>query len=100
MAKRSYNRRSDEQLITDLQDKIKRVEARMQAKQRTDAPVLKEVSKVNRVLKRFAQLAMDHDRGDLSNMAIAFLSGLERAALELPQRKNGRTRAKRENASA
>jgi len=100
MAKRSYNRRSDEELIQDLQDKIKRVEARMQAKKRTDAPVLKEVTKVARNLKKFAQVALDHDRGDLSNMTLAFISGLERAADEIPDKPKRRSRGRRESASA
>jgi hypothetical protein len=100
MSKRSYNRRSDEELINDLQDKIRRVEARMQAKDRADAPVLKEVTKVHRTLKKFAQLATDHGRGDLSNMTMAFLSGLDRAAHEMPPKSNGKARPRREGASA
>lgn len=99
MAKRTYNRRSDEELIQDLQDKIKRVEARMQAKDRADAPVLKEVTKVNRTLKKFAQVALDHGREDLSNMTLAFISGLDRASQELPKKPAGRPRSKRESAS-
>ena len=98
MAKRSYNRRSDEQLITDLQDKIRKVEARMVAKQREDAPVLKEVKKLNRNLRKFAQMAVDHERGDLSNMTLAFLAGLERAAVEVPETAP-KSRSRRENAS-
>lgn len=84
MAKRSYNRRTDEQLINDLQGKIQRVEARIAARDREDAPVLKEIPKVGRALKRFAQLATDHGRGDVSNMTMAFLSGLERTAEDIP----------------
>ncbi|MFT7668855.1 MAG: hypothetical protein ACI8X5_001555 [Planctomycetota bacterium] len=97
MAKRSYTRRSDEQLISDLQDKLKRVEARVEARERPDAPVLKEITKVSRTLQRFAQLATDCDRGDLSNMTLAFLSGLERAATDFPIKK---PKGRRENISA
>jgi len=93
MAKRSYNRRTDEQLISDLREKIYRVEQRIAARERTDAPVLKEITKVGRTLKKFAQLAADHDRGDLSNMTLAFLSGLTRSAEELPEKKPRRPRA-------
>lgn len=98
MAKRSYTRRSDEQLILELQEKLKRVEKRIEAKQRADAPVLKEVSKLTRALRRFAQVATDHDRIDLANMTLAFQSGLDRAANELPKKASSRNR--RENASA
>jgi hypothetical protein len=87
MAKRSYNRRTDSQLIGELQDKIKRVEARIAAREREDAPVLKEIIKVNRALKKFAQIATDHERSDISNMTLAFLSGLERTTRELPRKK-------------
>ncbi len=91
MAKRSYNRRSDSELINELQEKIKRVEARISARDREDAPVLKEMAKVNRALKKFAQVATDHERRDISNMTIAFLSGLERTAMELPGKNRKKT---------
>ena len=87
MAKRSYNRRSDNELIVELQEKIRRVEARIAARDRADAPMLKELSKVTRSLKKFAQIATDHGRNDVSNMTVAFLSGLERTAMELPAKK-------------
>jgi hypothetical protein len=87
MAKRSYNRRSDSELIDELQDKIRRVKARIAARDREDAPMLKEMAKVTRSLKKFAQTATDHGRNDVSNMTIAFLSGLERTAMELPGKK-------------
>jgi hypothetical protein len=99
MAKRTYNRRSDEELIQDLHQKLKRVEARMNAKHRADAPVLKEITKVSRTLKRFAQTALDYGREDLSNMTVAFISGLNRAGEELPKKAAQRPRSKRENAS-
>jgi molecular chaperone GrpE (heat shock protein) len=85
MAKRKYTRRTDEELIEELQDKIKKVQERMEAKQRKDSAVLKELPKVQRALKRFAQLAVDHGREDLSNSTLAFLAGLERAAQTPPE---------------
>lgn len=100
MAKRSYHRRSDEELIADLQEKIKLVEQRMQSKTRADAPVLKEVTKVGRNLRKFAQLAVDHGRDDLSNMTLAFLAGLQRAAEDLPEGTEPRARRRREAAES
>ena len=99
MAKRSYHRRTDEELIADLQAKIKLVEQRIQAKTRTDAPVLKEITKVGRNLRKFAQMAVDHGRDDLSNMTLAFLAGLQRAAEELPEEPEPRTKRRRDAAS-
>lgn len=93
MAKRSYRRRSDEELIAELQEKIKTVEQRLQAKTRPDAELLKQVPKVGRTLKKFAQEATDNGRDDISNMTLAFLAGLQRAAEELPEeqpKKRGR----------
>ena len=85
MAKRSYNRRSDEELIEDLQERIKKIEGRLQARQRPDARVLKELPKVKRSMARFAQLCMDHQRNDLSNSIVAFLATLENQAKQLPE---------------
>ena len=80
MAKRSYNRRTDEELISALEDQIKQIEERKQAKLRRDSPVLKEVPKIKRKLGSFAQLCMDHDRNDLVNTVMAFLATLESQA--------------------
>lgn len=84
MGKRSYNRRTDEQIIGDLQDRIKKIENRLEARKRKDSPVLKEIPKVKRMLGRFAQVCVDHERGDLSNTALAFLATLERQARQVP----------------
>ncbi len=62
--------------------KLQRVQARVEARDRPDAPVLKEVTKLNRSLRRFTQVAADGGRDDLVNMVEAFGSGLGRAAEE------------------
>ena len=90
MAKRSYNRRSDEQIIGDLQNKISKIEARLEARQRKDSPVLKDIPKVKRTLAKFAQLCMDHHRKDLSNTVMAFLSTLEVQARQVPEHARSR----------
>ncbi len=84
MSKRKYTRRTDEQLIQDLQDKIKTVKTRMESKKRKDSPVMKELPKVQRSLRKFAQIALDNGREDLANSSTAFLAGLERAAKTVP----------------
>lgn len=90
MAKRSYNRRSDDKVIGDLQAKIDRIEARLVARQRKDSPVLKEIPKVKRQLAKFAQLCMDHDRKDLANTVMAFLSTIDVQARQSPEGSNAR----------
>jgi hypothetical protein len=94
MAKRKYLRRSDEELIADLEGKIRQVQQRMESKQRRDSAVLKELPKIQRSLRRFAQLATDHGREDLSNSTIAFLAGLERAAQSAPETPGPRRRGR------
>lgn len=77
MAKRSYNRRSDDQLIADYEAKIRELEERMKTTERVDAPVIKELPKLKKQMARFSQLAMDHGRADLSNSILAFLTTFE-----------------------
>ncbi len=78
-SKRKYNRRSDEERIAELESKIALIKDRVEAKKRRDSPVLKELPKIQRSLKRFAQLAREHGREDISNSATAFSAGLERS---------------------
>ena len=78
--KRKYTRRTDEERIAELESRIHEIKERLEAKKRRDSPVLREVPKVQRVLRKFAQLALDHGREDLSNSTTAFDAGLERAA--------------------
>lgn len=80
MEKRTYTRRTDEDRIQELNDKIERLKSRLESKQRKDSPVLREMTKVQRVLRKFAQTALDHGREDLANSTQAFAAGLDRAA--------------------
>ena len=79
MPKRTYHRRSDEERISELNAKIEKLKSRLEMKQRKDTPVLKEMTKVQRVLRKFAQTALDHGREDLANSTTAFAAGLDRA---------------------
>lgn len=75
---RKYNRRSDEERIAELERRIADVKARQAAREKKDDPVLREIPKLQRRLRKLAQLAMDHDRADISNSIQAFNAGLER----------------------
>ena len=92
--KRAYTRRSDEQRIAELQAKISSIQTKLAQKERTDAPLLKEIPRVQRRLRKFAQKALDFGRADLANSVLAFVAGLERAAdVEAsPARRSRRTR--------
>jgi len=81
--KRSYNRRSDTERIAALQAKISHLQQKLEGRQRTDLAVVREVPKLQKKLREFAQLANDNARADIANSTIAFIAGLERM-LESP----------------
>lgn len=77
--KRKYNRRSPEQRIAELEAKIQEIKQRAAAKKKKQTdPVVKDIPRVQNRLRKFAQLAVDHDRMDLSNSTMAFVAQLER----------------------
>jgi hypothetical protein len=78
MSKRSYNRRSSEQIIADLQAQIDLQKEKIEAKAKANDPVLKEIPKVRRQLRKFAQLSNDGGRKDIGNSVLAFLTSLDR----------------------
>ena len=94
MSKRQYKRRTEDEKIQALTDKIEELKRRMERKQRKDGPVFKELRKVQKVLFQFASTAEQCERSDLSMMTQAFLAGLERASgkipEETPERRRGR----------
>lgn len=85
MTKRSYSRRSDEEIINDLEDRIRQLEKRMVAKQRPDATLLREFPKVKKYLAKFSQTCMDNGRSDLANSILAFMTTFELQAKEIPE---------------
>lgn len=89
-AKRSYRRRTDEERIADLEAKIQDIRTRQKQKERRTSPVLQEIPKVQRRLRKFAQMAMDHQRPDIANSTTAFVTALERF---LDAREDTRARA-------
>lgn len=90
MAKRTYTRRSEDERIAELNAKIEKIKQRLEMKQLKDSPVMREMAKVQRVLRKFAQTALDHGRADLANSTQAFAAGLDRSlgvTLEPPKRR-------------
>lgn len=84
MTKRKYHRRSDDELIADYESKIDLLQKRMQAPEREDARVLKDIPRLKRHLAKFSQLCMDSGRADLSNSILAFF-----ITFELQAKRNG-----------
>jgi hypothetical protein len=93
MAKRTYQRRSEDDRIKDLEQKVADLRARMERKQRKDGPVLKEFKKVQKLLQKFAGTAHQHARADIGNMVDAFSAGLERQIDLVPDEPRRRSRA-------
>lgn len=77
-SKRQYRRRSENERILELEERIQALRAKVEAKKRKDSPVLVELPKVGRKLQKFAQLAVDHGRHDIANSTMAFAASLDR----------------------
>ena len=75
---RKYTRRSDSERIAELEARIADIKRRAAAKEKKNDPVLKDIPVVQRRLRKFAQLAIDNERMDLSNSTMAFVAQLER----------------------
>lgn len=90
--RRNYHRRSEDERIADLQEKIQKIKSRAEMKERKGSPVLREMTKLQRTLRKFAQTALDHGRSDLALSTEAFVAGLDRIANapEQPVRRRGR----------
>ena len=76
--RRNYRRRSDDERIADLERRIDELKTKQATKKKLEDPVLKEIPKVQRRLRKFAQFAMDHNRPDIANSATAFTASLDR----------------------
>jgi molecular chaperone GrpE (heat shock protein) len=77
-ATRNYRRRSEDERIEELESRIKELQAKIEAKKRKDEPLLRDIPKLQKRLRKFAQLALDHGRHDIANATIAFDTSLTR----------------------
>jgi hypothetical protein len=81
---RSRKRRDELELIRQLEEKIKAVEARKEKRRkRTESPIWKDFEKLKKQMARFTQLCMDHQRGDIANSVLGFMTVLERQSREV-----------------
>lgn len=80
--KRSYQRRTDDERIADLENRIKSLQQKAEAKaekaSRPDQAVLKSIPRLAKHLRKFADLAMAKGRQDIATSTWAFMAGLER----------------------
>ncbi len=84
MTKRTYTRRTDEEIVAELEAKIAQIKQKQEEKERPDKVVLKELPKFKKKASAIAQVCIDHGRGDVGNSILAFLTVLERQANEQP----------------
>jgi len=89
--KSTYNRRSDEERIADLQSKIAELQRKLVEQQRIDTPVLRKAEKIAKPLRELALVAAQHGRDDVRNSTLAFLAGLSRM-LDTPPEPRRRTK--------
>lgn len=90
VTKRPYNRRTEEEQLRDLQEKVAELKAQAEAKARLDQPVVREWPKAQRALRTFMQVAMDNRREDLAISVQAFLAGIERTLNPEREKRGGR----------
>lgn len=79
--RRSYQRRSSEERVAQLESKIAELKAKRTAREKKSDPILREIHKLQKHLKRFIQLAHDNSRPDIANSAMGFRSMLERTVV-------------------
>lgn len=78
MTKRTYRRRTAEERIAELEAEIEKQKGKIAAREKADDPVLRDVPKLLKRLKAFAQTAHDHGRADIANTTTGYLTALER----------------------
>ena len=88
--KRQYNRRSDDERIAELQSKIEELKRKVDTKHRPDMAVVREIPKIQKRMRAFAQLAANNGREDIANTVVAFIAGIDRmgASVESSKRRS------------
>jgi len=76
---RTHQRRSSDERVADLEKKIADLKARQAAQSKKNDPLVREIRKLLKQLKRFIQLAYDSSRPDIANSALGFRAILDRA---------------------
>lgn len=76
--KRKYHRRTEEERIAELEERIQELKVKMETKKRQDSPLLKQIPVLKKRLRGFAELATKCNRLDVCNTTIAFIAGLDR----------------------
>lgn len=77
-------RRNEQELIEELEAKIKEVQTRRERRiRRTESPIAKDFERLKKQMARFVQACMDNQRADIANSALGFMTVLERQSREI-----------------
>ncbi|MGD2018277.1 MAG: hypothetical protein PVJ89_09185 [Planctomycetota bacterium] len=72
------SRRTEDEMIAELEEKIRCVESRMKRKEDREQPVRKGFTRFKKHASAFAQLALDDQRTDVANTVLGMLGVVER----------------------
>lgn len=93
------HRRTEEEMLRDLEAKLADLRAKAEARKRRDEPMLKASAKLVKAVRKYAEEAQQAGRTDLALSAQAFAAGLERAAAQPPaEERTRKTRGGEEGA--
>lgn len=76
--KRSYQRRSEDERIADLQAKIAEIEERKKLSELRTSPLMKDFERFKKHAAKFTQACVDLGRNDVANSLLAQMNTIER----------------------
>lgn len=75
---RKSGRRTEDEMIADLEAKIRQVEDRMKKREKTASPLFKDFERFKKQAAKFAQSCVDNGRGDVANTVLGAMNVAER----------------------
>ncbi|MEL6715342.1 MAG: hypothetical protein AAFP86_16305, partial [Planctomycetota bacterium] len=71
-------RRSEDEMIAELEEKIRSIEERKRRKEHRQSPVAKDFERFKKHAAKFVQSCVDHERHDIANSVLGLLNTTER----------------------
>lgn len=75
--KRKYTRRTEDDKIAELHEKIRAVEERMKRKEVAESPLRKDFERFKKHAAKFTQACVDADRSDIANTVLGAVNVAE-----------------------
>ncbi len=76
--RRTHQRRNEDEMIEDLEAKLREVEERMKRKEILASPLHKEFARFKKHAAKFVQACTDEQRSDIANSVLGALTVTER----------------------